>query len=262
MTLNKQPRPRILVVMPTLGQRTDLLLKTLKSLEDQAPVEFDLVMIFPFKNTETKKIATEHNAIMIDDPGSLSAALNVGIEQARGYHEFISWMGDDDLYAKNSLKTAMDALDSNPDSVIAFGYCDYIDNDDNFLFSSRAGSLAPWIMSWGPNLVPLPGILFRKKSLDVAGKFDENNKYSMDLDMLLRLKKIGKFINTKRKLASFRWHPSSTTVASRTASLKEAQAVKRKYLPKFIKPFAPIWEIPVKVATKIAARKVNSLAKH
>jgi GT2 family glycosyltransferase len=116
-------------------------------------------------------------------------------------------------------------------------------------------------MTWGPNLVPLPGMMFRLSSLNQIGGFDENNKYSMDLDVLLRMRKIGKIINTKRTLASFRWHAESTTVSSRGKSLKEAAAVKRKYLPKYLRPFAPLWEVPVGIATRLAARRVSALAR-
>lgn len=251
------------MVVPTLGQRANLLRKTLDSIKSQSPVELDIVMIFPLKNKETAKLAKEYGAICVQDPGSLSGALNAGIAvAAKPHHEYIGWIGDDDLLAPQSLNIAMTELDGNPDAVLAFGYCDYIDDNGRKLFTSKAGSLAPWIMTWGPNLVPLPGIVFRQSSLSQAGIFDETNKYSMDLDMLLRLRKLGKFINTKNILASFRWHSSSTTVANRSAVLKETETVKRKYLPKPLQLIAPIWEIPVRFATKIAAERVSSLAKH
>lgn len=261
MSINKQSKARVLMVIPTLGQRPDLLRQTLQSLKNQAPFEFDTVMIFPSKSKITTEIANDFGAVIVEDPGSLSAALNAGISLAKSHHEYIGWIGDDDLLSKNSLKTAVRALDANPDASIAFGYCDYIDDKNQFLFKSRAGRLAPWIMTWGPNLVPLPGIVFRKSKLDIAGPFDEDNKYSMDLEMLLRLRKIGRFINTKKTLASFRWHPTSTTVANRNAALNEARTVKRKNLPKYLRPISFLWEIPVGFATKIAAKRVNDLAK-
>lgn len=262
MSIKKQVESRVLMVIPTLGQRSTLLRQTLQSLTDQAPFPFDTVMIFPQKNSETKKIAKDFGALMIEDPGSISAAVNAGIAQSKAHHEYIGWIGDDDLLTKGSLSAVVTALDANPDAVLAFGYCDYIDDQGRHLFTSHAGRLAPWLMTWGPNLVPLPGIVFRKSALDIAGRFDVDNKYSMDLDMLLRLRKQGRFINTKKTLAAFRWHPTSTTVANRTLALKETEAVKRKYLPKTLRPIAPLWEIPVRYATKIAAKRVNSLAKH
>lgn len=259
MVINKKPGSRVLMITPTLGQRSELLRKSLESIRNQS-VKSDIVMIFPLKNKEIREIAKKYGTFIIDDPGGLSAALNAGLEIAGNDYEYIGWLGDDDLLAKDSLQTAISAMESNPDASIAFGHCDYIDNNGKIIFTSRAGNLAPWMMTWGPNLVPLPGILFRKSALNAAGKFDENNKYSMDLDMLLRLRKVGRFINTKKTLASFRWHVSSTTVKNRDKVLKEAQAVQRRYLPKYLRPFSPLWEMPVRIATKIAANRLSYLA--
>ena len=259
--LNKnEENKRVLVVIPTLGQRVDLLNATLLSIRSQYPVAYDIVMIYPLKNLETKDLADRFGAISVEDPGGLSAALNVGISQAKPNHEFISWIGDDDLLATESFKTCIGALDANQEAVLAFGYCDYIDSDGKHLFTSRAGAIAPWLMTWGPNLVPCPGILFRTSALLRAGEFDVNSKYSMDLDMLLRLRKIGKFINTKKVLASFRWHATSTTVANRGVVIRETERVKRKYLPTYLRRVAPVWEHPVRIATKIAAKRVNNMA--
>ncbi len=251
---------RMLVVLPTLGERTDLLRKTLDSIKMQSPVMYDVVMIYPLKSTDTAALAKEYGAISVDDPGGISAAVNAGIAQAKRSHDYVTWIGDDDIVTENSFSVAMKLLDQAPKAVVAFGYCDYIDSEGNKLFTSRAGNLAPWLMTWGPNLVPCPGAVFRLSAIRSVGAFDETNKYSMDLDMFLRLRKIGKFINTKRVQAAFRWHPTSTTVANRAKVVKETEAVKRKHLPKFLRPFTPLWNYPVRVATTFAARRVNHIA--
>ncbi len=244
------------MVVPTLGERPEYLRQTLNSIKAQ-DVLLDIVMIFPLDNAETMSLAKEYGALTVEDPGGLSKAVNAGIAQAKPHHEFIGWIGDDDLLTPHSLQTAISLLDENPEMVLAYGYCDYIDDKNNNLFTSRAGKLAPWLMTWGPNLVPCPGAVFRKSVLHQVGIFDEDNKYCMDLDMLLRLRKVGPFLNTKTTLAAFRWHSTSTTVSNRDLVLNETQEVKRKYLSKPLRIFAPLWEPPVRVATKIAAKQVD-----
>lgn len=255
-----QSSSRILMVIPTLGERPDYLRQTLESIVRQKEVEFDIVLIFPLENKVTMDLANEFNAMTVDDPGGISKAVNAGIAQAKPHHEFIGWIGDDDLLMSSSLVTAIEALDENTDSVLAYGYCDYIDENGDKLFTNRAGNWAPWLMTWGPNLVPCPGTVFRKSSLAEAGIFDEDNKYCMDLDMLLRLRKIGKFANTKKTLAAFRWHSTSTTVVNRANLLKEVKQVKRKHLSPRLRPFAILWEPIVAIATKFAAQSVNRKA--
>jgi GT2 family glycosyltransferase len=253
------------MIIPTLGERNDLLHKTLQSLVDQNIKNnvLDIVIVCPQNKLETRKIAADFGAIIADDPSNprgISAAVNVGISTAKPWHEYIAWMGDDDLLNLDSIITTQNALDSNQRATVAFGYCDYINSDGDLLFTSRAGRFAPWIMSWGPDLVPLPGALFRLSAINKAGVFDPSLKYAMDLDMFLRLRKLGKFINVHRTIGVFRWHPTSTTVTDRMASIQESEQVKRRYLSKPLKVLAPIWEKPVRLATWFTVRRVNKLA--
>jgi GT2 family glycosyltransferase len=246
-----------LIILPTLGQREEYLKETIASIRQQTYQDFDIAIIYPLKNRFVTAIADELGAIKVPDPGGLSAALNAGIAAAKPHHEFISWIGDDDLLTPESLERAVRALSDNPTSPVAYGYCDYIDQNGGFLFKSKAGSLAPWIMTWGPNLLPLPGALFRKDAILKVGGFDESNKHSMDLDIFLRLKKIGKFINTKHTLAAFRWHSDSMSVASRDIATKEAEAVKYKYTHPLLRPLTSLWFIPTRYASKLAAKKLS-----
>jgi GT2 family glycosyltransferase len=255
--VKKNAQARVLVVIPTLGKRIEYLKLALQSIVNQS-VKCDIVLVYPLSNRPAKKLGIEFGVDHIDDPGDMSSAVNLGIASAKDYHDYIVWIGDDDLLLPDSISTSLSALDKNPDASVAFGYCDYVNEHGQKIFSSNAGSLAPWIMTWGPNLVPMMGLMMRKTSLKKAGIFDRNLKYAMDLDMLLRLRKVGKFINTKKTLSAFRWHSTSQTVTSRPLVLDETEKIKRKYLPKFIQPAAFLWEKPVRVATKIAVSRVNA----
>jgi GT2 family glycosyltransferase len=256
----KQSKPRVLALMATLGERNDLLRLTLESIATQESVAADIVMIFPLKNKETMALAKEYNAITVEDPGGISKAVNAGLAAAKPWHEYVTWLGDDDLLTPGSLATTVAALDGDSDAVVAFGYCDYITIDGKHIFTSRAGRFAPWLMTWGPDLVPMPGLLFRRSALEETGTFDPDNKYSMDLDLLLRLRKVGKFINVKKSLACFRWHVNSQTVSNRPKVLAEAERVKRAYLPKPLQILAPLWEYPVRGATYMASKRVSKMA--
>lgn len=255
------PQPEVLVIIPTLGERIEYLRLALESIRAQKSVKFEIMLVFPLKNRLVTELAKEFNATIIDDPGSMSSALNKGIESANSQHKYIVWMGDDDILHPGSLLATYTAMESRPRSVVAFGYCDYIDSNGKYIFSSRAGRLAPWLMTWGPNLVPMMGLMFRRSSFDEVGGFDTKLKYAMDLDLLLKLRKKGEFVNTKKTLSSFRWHATSQTVSNRPKVLAETKIIKRKYLSKFARSLCVLWEYPVDIATKIAVRNVNLKAK-
>ena len=249
---------RILFILPTLGERLSLFEKALESIAAQKPYLPDIYIVTPLINNVMKNIAKKYSARLIKDPGGgISIAVNEGIKNAKSSHAYIGWMGDDDLLRENSIKNTFEALENNKNAVLAFGYCDYIDEKDNIIFTSKAGSIAPWLMTWGPNLVPLPGILFKADALDKIGLFSESLKYAMDLDALLKLRKYGNFINTKQTLAAFRWHPDSITVSNRLKSLAEAKKIKRAHMSNNAKKLAPLWEWVVDIATKYAAKRVN-----
>jgi GT2 family glycosyltransferase len=256
-----QSAARVLLVIPTLGRRVDLLRRTLESIRDQVPHRADVVIVCPPVAEGAVKLAAEFSARVVDDPGGMTAAINAGLVQAEPGHEYFNWIGDDDLLTPGSLAATVGALDADPAAVAAFGYCDYIDAADRVLFTSRAGGLAPWLMTWGPDLLPQPGALFRLATVREVGGLDPTLNYAMDLDLMLRLRRRGTFVNTGRTLSCFRWHPTSTTVANRAESLAEAERVKRRYLSPAQRRLAPVWEGPVRAATRLAARRVNRLAR-
>jgi glycosyltransferase involved in cell wall biosynthesis len=254
--------PGILVVIATLGERTTLLRKTLNSITAQKVDNIDIVLVYPLKDTETNKLAKEFNANSINDPGSMSAAVNIGIQSAQDKHKYVTWIGDDDILLPNSLHLTITALEKDSNASAAFGYCKYINENGEYLFTSKAGRYAPWLMTWGPNLVPLPGTLFRLSSLRKLDYiFDESLRYAMDLDLFMRLRKIGGLVSVRASVSAFRWHSTSATVSNRRASLREAELVKRRYMNRFTALIAPTWEVPVRMATYIAAERVTNLAK-
>lgn len=245
--------PDVLLVIPTLGRRIDYLRQALASITAQDhPVH--LVLVAPTSATEARAIASDVGAEILDDPGGLSAAINVGMSAATPAHRYANWLGDDDLLAPGAIGSATGALDHDSAVAVAYGHCTYIDGNGREVWVSRAGRLAPRLLSWGPNLIPQPGMLFRLDDFRVVGGLDESLRFSMDLDLLLRLRRRGRLVDLGLPVSSFRWHTDSTTVSDRAASLAEAEMVKRRYLPNPVRRAAPLWETPVRAATHFAVR--------
>lgn len=250
---------RVLLVVPTLGQRLSLLKETLSSIESQG-VPVDVVIVGPLENEPLVELAREFGAHVLPDPGSQAAAINSGAAQANAHHEFVNWLGDDDLLTPNSLIDTVSVLDANPEAVVAFGCCDYLTESGVRIWTSRAGRLAPHLLSWGPDLIPQPGMLVRVSAWKSVGGVDESLRFAFDLDLLLKLRQRGSFVCTDTTVSCFRWHPDSLTVSDRSASLSESEAVKRRHLSSQARRWAWIWEKPVRGATRLAARRVNRQA--
>jgi GT2 family glycosyltransferase len=252
------PSPRVLVVLPTLGQRNDRLVRALESIDHQRDqVDLTIALVVPEGRSETVAIGKRFGATIVEDPGAgMAAAMNQGRSIASN-EDYTIWLGDDDRYLPGGLATLVRLLDQNPDAVVAYGACDYVDESDRLLWTNRAGSLAARILSWGPNLIPHPAALIRRAVLDDIGGYDPSLKLVMDLDVFLRLKKRGPFVATTDSVAAFGWHATSLTVSDRLASEREARLVKRRHLPAISRPVSPVWEWPIAWASRIQAARLN-----
>ena len=250
---------RVLVVLPTLGTRGDLLEQALDSIVEQGE-QVRAVLVAPMSATNAIAAARRRQIDWVEDPATgISAAVNAGL-RAREGEEFYAWLGDDDVFRPGGLTTLVDVLDAAPDSVLAFGACDYILDDGTVLATSKAGAIATWLLPWGPDLIPHPGTLVRLDDLEAIGLFDEKLKFTLDLDAFLKLRKRGAFSSTSRVVSAFRWHPDSLTVSDRWGSSREAIAVKARHLPAPLKAIHGVWSYPVALASQVAAWLLNRRA--
>jgi GT2 family glycosyltransferase len=257
--------PSILIVVPTLGKRPQLLDACLASIAHQS-VPATIVLIGPMGEESVVRMAENYDTLIADDPGSLAKAINLGMSYANAYHRYVNWLGDDDLLEPDSLLITSRALDKDAHAVLAYGACRYIDDTGKELWVSQAGKWAPRILKWGPDLIPQPGMLVRKTVWDQVGGVDENFRFAFDLDLLLKLQREGSFIDVQFVVSSFRWHGGSLTVSDRTESLRESELARRRSLSPVARRVAWLWERPVRIATRLAAseitRRANSRQKH
>ncbi len=245
-------------MVPTLGRRPAFLRMALESIRSQT-VPCHIVIVGPTEVDVLQDLAIEFDAPLVADPGSLPAAVNVGVASFPTA-EFVNWLGDDDLLEPHSLNSTVEALDRHPDAAVAFGSCRYIDEEDHELWVSSAGRLAPWILSWGPDLIPQPGMLVRMTAWEAVGGVDESLRFAFDLDLLLKLKRRGPLVRVPQVVSCFRWHGDSLTVSDRSESMRESEEARRRSLSPVARRLCWIWEPPVRVATRLAAREVSRRA--
>lgn len=250
--------PRVLLAVPTLGRRPALLERTLKSITTQT-IPADVVLVGP-DTPDLRTAAEAHGARWIADPGSQTKAINLGLTEVEPQHEFVNWLNDDDLLEPGSLEATTRALDQHPEATVAYGACRYIDEAGRELWVSRAGPWATRILSWGPDLIPQPGMLIRRTAWDRVGGVDESYRFAFDFDLLLKLKRIGPLVDVGQIVSSFLWHADSLTVSDRTTNLQESERAKRAALSPTARRFAWMWEGPVRMATRAAAWEVGRRA--
>ena len=253
------PSSDILVVLPTLGDRLELLERALRSIDLQrGDVNLSLVMVVPASKRAARALGKKFGAQIVSDPGGgMSVAINAGLAR-RSTEQFYIWIGDDDQFRPGGLATLKRLLEDNPHSPVAYGGCHYVDDSDRVLWVSKAGRLASLMLGFGPNLIPHLSAMMRLDALEAIGGYDEALRYTMDLDVLLRLKRHGSFVSTTTVTSAFGWQPSSLTVDNRSASANEARAVKRRYVPVWLRWCEPLWAYPVAWASAFAAHRISA----
>jgi len=124
--------------------------------------------------------------------GGVASALNVGIRMMEG--EYFSWLSHDDVYYPHKIEKQMEYLGKSDDKSIVT-YCDYeyIDEHSNFIRTSKIHQkyldniyLTILSTSIGGCTLLIPKLCF-----DAVGLFNENRKFTQDIEMWLRIAKAG-----------------------------------------------------------------------
>lgn len=250
---------RVGIVVPTLGKRPSYLKQSLESIQAAGAAHICLVAPKEFDCQGLINGGLIHQFLV--DPGAgLAAAINEGFSKMPTEIEYINWLGDDDFLAPDSISDAVDVLDADPTAVLVYGSCEYVNPSGELVWVNKSGQWASKFLSFGPDLIPQPGALFRRKAFEQVGQLSISYKWAFDFDLLLRLKKIGKLRFIKKNLSSFRWHPESLSVAYRKESVIEASKVRVSHLPKALRSISLFWEYPVQVATLLAGQRLTSKA--
>ena len=246
-----------------MGTRPDYLRQSLASIRSAGNATIHIVA--PMSAQLASELDPNSYDALIVDPGTgLSAAIDVGLKSFPQSVEYINWLGDDDLLTEGSLDHASSVLVGNPGIAFVYGGCEYIDDPGKRLWLNKSGSYAKYLMRCGPQLIPQPGSLMRRDSYEKIGGLDYQYKWAFDLDLLIRLSRVGKLQFTPRTLAKFRWHTESLSVGGRRGSVTEASAVRKKYLHHNLKLISELWESPIRqivlrAGSSLTARQVKSI---
>lgn len=241
--------PLLTVVIPTLGTRSEFLQEAIRSILSAKEL-VRIVVVGP--STTLKFLPTEFPVDLMDDPGGgPAAAINFGMRAAST--DYVTWLGDDDLLAGHRVADMCSRLDSVPSAPYLYGDCWLIDSAGRPISLMRPGLLAEHLLRIGPDRLPQPGSILRRTAVEAVGFLNTDLSYAFDLDLFLRLRKIGKPVRLRVPLACFRLHANSLTVSNPRPGL-EARQVRRSAGSPLLRLTEPILYPVVKVATRLLAK--------
>jgi GT2 family glycosyltransferase len=238
---------RVGIVVPTMGTRPNYLRHCLLSI--RAAGDALIHIVAPGSLGLASVIEPDLFDAVINDPGlGLAAAIDAGLHSFPDSVVFVNWLGDDDELVAGSLHRTSSVLDDDSRIALVYGGCEYIDGVDKRLWVNKSGKHAKYLMRFGPQLIPQPGALFRRDAYEQIGGLNRRYKWAFDLDLLIRLSRVGKLHFLPATLGRFRWHEGSLSVGGRQGSVREASEIRIAALPAVVRVVAPLWESPIRWA--------------
>lgn len=137
--------------------------------------------------------------------------LNKGWRMSRG--SILAKLSADDVLLPGAVRSAVEHLRTNPDTVLT--YCDFevLDEDSNVIRRVTAPEVSYRDMVVRFVCPPGPGSFFRRKAFEAVGGWDERFRRLNDQEFYLRLGLRGRFRKIPEVLAGYRLHGGSQSFA-------------------------------------------------
>lgn len=164
-------------------------------------------------------------------------AINKGLARATG--RYVAFLNSDDTYLPGALHSMLDAFTTHPDvnwvagGVIGFGTAD--------------APVHEWHLPTVPNSLldcitqhfqtAQPGHAWSRAVLEAVGGWDVSMRWYFDIELYAKLLARGeRCLAINRPLASYRFHPTSKTVAEGDLREPDWDRIRERYMP-MLSPF-------------------------
>ena len=231
---SKEKEILVSIVTPSYNQGR-FIEDTILSVKNQDYLNIEHIVVDGKSTDNTLKILKKYggtyNMSWISEPDEgQSDAVNKGFEMAKG--EVIGWLNSDDVYFyKDVIFYIVNQFKTLQDVDVIYGDDVFIGKDGTILSVNR-------VPNWNYNRLlrgrslPQPATFLRRNVI-LENPINEKLKYSMDLELWLRLGKNYNFYHVKRILAGNRFHKETKSIANRDLQKKEHRKVIEEYRQKF-----------------------------
>jgi glycosyltransferase involved in cell wall biosynthesis len=239
--------PRISVVTPSFNQAA-FLERTIRSVLDQEYPNLEyMVMDGGSTDASTDIIARYADSIdyWISEPdGGQSAAINAGWQRATG--DILCWLNSDDYYLPGALRFVGEYFNDHPDCWVVYGSWEAVDELGQHLhFAGSPFSRRTLILS--RNTIPQPSAFISRQAIETVGMLNEGLRYTMDLDLFLRIAdhRSPQFVG--KPLAAATAHPAAKTFGERDAMAQERFEVRKRYARGIERPLVALQPLQSRV---------------
>ncbi len=156
-----------------------------------------------------RRFADVHPWLTFDSgpDGGQAAAIAAGF--ARLPTDLVGWLNSDDELCAGALERIARAADACPDVVLFHGDVDRIDEQGNVIGRTTSRDLTWEEMRRGRCRTVQPGSFYRRWAVEAAGSVDPSYHLLMDVDLWIRLTRLGPSTRIPATLARFRVHEAA-----------------------------------------------------
>jgi glycosyltransferase involved in cell wall biosynthesis len=203
----------ILIVIPTLGERLDMLDECLESIFSQN-CNVRVVLVFPKSKYSNMKVVQARFPRIVLEAQDLKfiPAVNYAIKNNPDC-DYFTLICDDDLLANNCLQRSITELEINPKIVGVYGAIDYINQKGLSIGKWNPPIFAQKINSFIPSAIKVEGSLFRMSIIRQIGEIPEFIDWAVtDIYLILQVCRLGDLEKLKGPpVAKYRMHDDSTS---------------------------------------------------
>ena len=209
---NMEFRPLVSVVSPVLNGRK-YLEKCIESVLSQSYPHVEHVFVDGGSSDGTLDILTRYNQsypqrvrFITGTDKSPEDALNKGLLLSKG--DILGWLGADDTYTPDALRTVVEFFSLNPGASFVFGICDIVDQGDQLLgqMGTKDFDLEETLNDVCPTYAS--SAFYKREVIAQVGLFDTSFTPS-DIDYWIRVAKVFRLYRIEKVLSKFRIHPGS-----------------------------------------------------
>ncbi len=223
--------PRFSVVMPSYNT-AEYLRQTVDSILDQDYPDLEFIITDGQSTDGTIDLLRSYGSkirwVSEPDDGQCDA-INKGFAMATG--ELHYWANADDPILPGTLRHVAGLLTDRSRPQWAVGAADLIDERGRIHFTRRVGRVDDttfllWALKW----IPTQSVFWNRRMWEVAGPFNPDLHYTMDLGLWQRMHKAAPCIVTDRVLGMYRMHAQSKSLSG----IEKSRAERKRNLGRII----------------------------
>jgi GT2 family glycosyltransferase len=242
------------MVVPTLGDRPEMLAECLDSLTRQAPTEPDILIVTTAAAVDRLVALAPGIPVTAQHGKGLAAAITTGFRAFGSAVDALGWLGDDDRLPDGSLRIALSELAARPGASMVYGRTRYISSSGEPLSLLCPGRFGQSMLRLGHNLILQPGCVYRRSAIEAIGGIDPTFPLAFDVDLHRRLIGHRRARYVPAVLGEARRHEGSLTVRHHAQSRAECEDCLVRHMPRWMRRSRPVWAPAAWQALRVAAR--------